>query len=278
MTAVKCPVELERFSTYPNDTPGLHKSNSSIDWDIPLIDGSRLIDSRHKELLWQFQSFVEAAVAQESPEVRMAGGSISKARAGIECLADFMLLNGLHSLSELDNSTSWKYLSHVEEWAILKPGTHRGRPKVLGYSSAYVLIHTLSQMYSLREAMRVRCDQAIPQAPYNGRRSENIVKHELGFKRKGKVEPVSDPVAIPVLQEAYKYIAHRAEEIIDLQKRVLACRTAPGPATEAAVRNVLSAHQFQVDPGESEPWRQPFAAYTRSLLDGRKVKVDVNAD
>lgn len=266
-------LEVQRYSTYRHRTPGQRKGYTQIDWAMPLANGSSLIDLENRTLLQELKTFMEAATSGECPEVRMNEGSINTACIGMHSLADYMVTQNLSSISQVTELHSWNYMEFIEYRVDMKLPGSAGRPRALTYSSAWNALHILNQLFSLRHAMRARGTAALEYPPYAGRRTEDVVKHELGLTRKGKIQPVPEDVAAAALVEAYKYVEHRSSDIIELQQKVLACFDGGSRSPYMKAGELIRNYQFCNDPGESSPWRQAVTPYTRTLIDGRTVRV-----
>lgn len=254
-----------------NPTPGQRARNSIANWNIELQNGTVLTDEVNARLLSELQAFVRSMLEEPDEGIRMAPGTVySKLQALVE-LANFMISRHLRSLSEITSEISWEYVDYIED-EYEEGNGFIGRPRELTYASAYRLLLPLSQIYAQRKAMRRAGVSTIPEPPFDGRSTNEVVIGDMGLQQSGKLIPVPDDIAIPALARAFTWVTVGARDVLNLQSEVLDYyQRLPRKEANAAARKRIATYTFSVDPRTGLPWHRQIELDSRRMLDGRTV-------
>ncbi|WP_282271655.1 integrase [Stenotrophomonas sp. PS02298] len=150
-------------------------------------------------------------------------------------------------------------------------GGDAGRDRAWTHATAYKLIHPLTQIYEIADRLRARGGQAPCEAPFDGRRTYDVVTEPLGLARTGGLLPVPDEISVPILSYACEWIDYGSEDVIRLQAEVIpmliGARSATGARRIVCLREIkrhIEEFQMSPIPGTLTPWHEPLIATDRT--------------
>lgn len=273
-----------------NETPAAHRKMSTIDWRVDLGSGRTLTDAEFRSLLSEFKWFVESRITSPHEGPSSAATTAGHFGYAIKVIAQWMVGARLNSLSEIDRNASWDFVDHVagrcdegEEIpdsldfdALDDAGNISGSS--VRYSTAIRSLNTLSRIYDQRDAMKERGVACIPVAPFDGKSPHFVVNHEIGLHRDGRLKPIPDDAAIPILNSAARLIGRPADDVIQLSRLHDPLRTEiimSGDRIEAYAKYNAAIREFQFATldGESRAWQDSIVGMDRLMIDGRKVHI-----
>lgn len=263
-----------------HDVAGQGIRHGTINWDVSLPDGSSLADDENLSLLTQFRALVWTLLHDPREGSAIAAGTLNNLELGIASVASWMVAEGIASFSEIDSEMSWRYAEYyLANHEVADLGKKKTRPRTVSSASASTRFPILAYIYRQRQALRLLGIEAPREAPYDGRSVDDVVRNELDLHRKGKLAPIPDDVAIPVLSSATRLLGVPANDVMLLQDLCMhAFEEAPGDSEgtwcrrdkyRAAIEE-LAKFQFSRIDGEATSWREPLKAVRRSLRDGRQ--------
>lgn len=269
-TLPKCDYEKDVW-LLDNPTPGQRETGSVANWHMPLRNGTFLTDPVNVQLLTELQEFVRSALEAPDEGTRMAPGSVSACLKALSELASFMTSKELKSIADITSEVSWDFVEYIEDEYEEGEGSI-GRPRELTYASAYRLLLPLNQIYAQRREMRQVGVATMPEPPFSGRSTNEVVTEDMGLQKSGKLAPVPDDIAIPTLTRAFTYVAVGAPDVLRLQGAVLDCyRRFPYALANSVARNLIEDYEFAVDSRTGKPWHKRIEVDSRLMLDGREV-------
>ncbi len=265
---------------------GQRPRHGTINWNISLPDGSSLTDEKNSSLLTEFKALVWTMIHDPREGKAITGGTLNSLELAIASVCSWMILEEVPSIADIDSAMSWEYaqyfLDHHEQ---VDPKKQKTRPRTVSNASASVRLTVLVYMYRQRQALRLLGIEPAQEAPYDGRSVDDVVRNELDLHRKGKLDPIPDDIAIPVLGSAIRFLGAPADDVMALQDLCMrAFEEAPGESEgtwcrrekyRAAIAE-LTKFQFARIDEEVEPWRGPVEPALRTLRDGRKGMLEGN--
>lgn len=257
-----------------NPTPAQREAGSVADWNRTLRNGTKLTDSCNANLLSEFKGFLRSALEDPRDGLRLSPGSVRVTVDALTELASFLVEEGLGSISQITSTVSWEYLDYIED-EYVEGKSHVGRHRELTHSSAYKLLLPLAKLFAQRSAMAELKLEFLPEPPFDGMSIYEVVRDVMGLPNDGKLAPIPDEVAVPVLSRAYRWVSVGANDVIELQRQVLACYgSLPRQQADSLASDVIRDFRFSLDPSTDKEWHPPIAARTRTMIDGRQVALN----
>lgn len=254
--------------TFAQTTVGQQKEFVTVDWAIPVARGELLTDNKHRGLLDELKCYLKTAIIEDT--VRMTVGSIPSTYMGMRELVKFMGEREIRTLFDISTAVSWEYVEGLEEQYIMAGGD-AGRDRAWTHATAYKLIHPLTQIYEIADRLRARGGQAPFEAPFDGRRTYDVVTEPLGLARTGGLLPVPDEISVSILSYACEWIDYGSEDVIRLQAEVIpmliGARSATGARRIVCLREIkrhIEEFQMSPIPGTLTPWHEPLIATDRT--------------
>nr|WP_171956526.1 integrase [Stenotrophomonas maltophilia] len=263
--------------TFTQTTVGQQKEVVEVDWAIPVIRGEFLTEFKHRNLLSEIKCFLKAAIVEDA--VRMTVGSIPGTYMGLKELVKFMGKNGINSLFDVSAALSWQYVEDLEE-QYMTGGRSTGKDRAWTHATAYKLIHPLTQIYEMAGSLRERGGEAPCEAPFDGRRTFDVVTGPLGLARSGGLMPIPDEISVPILSHATEWIEYGSEDVIRLQDEIIPmlfkARKLTGPNRRTQFREIrrhIEKFQMSLVPGTQIPWHEPLTPTDRTSESGDEYEI-----
>lgn len=274
---------------FDNDVPGQRDRDSQIDWrQLCYGDGQNLYDDGPFDLLEELRAFVSVSLDSSGGSPAMASGSLIQTGIALRALTQWAISERIESIEQIDEETSWTLVDWLEtdyEEEDEDPGK-TGRARELTHSSAWRVTNLLIQIYERRAAMRrlgVRCILERPFGPESTALA--VVTESMGLKRVGRLHPIPDEIALPLLTQAVRFIGQPADDVLRLQELVLrSFEEGHGSdyrddledyrLANDEINQTIRDFGFRACAGETDPWRGPVeTTATRTMLDGRTVEL-----
>ncbi|WP_157618200.1 hypothetical protein [Rhodanobacter sp. 115] len=231
---------------------GQRPRHGTINWNISLPDGSSLTDEKNSSLLTEFKALVWTMIHDPREGKAITGGTLNSLELAIASVCSWMILEEVPSIADVDSAMSWVYaqyfLDHHEQ---VDPKKQKTRPRTVSNASASVRLTVLVYMYRQRQALRLLGIEPAQEAPYDGRSVDDVVRNELDLHRKGKLDPIPDDIAIPILGSAIRFLGAPADDVMALQdlcmrasKRHRASRRGHGVDAKSTVLQSTSSQSF----------------------------------
>ena len=256
--------------------------HSRIAWDFSLPDGTRLTDPQWSTLLDAFKRFTWSLFSDPRGKygASLKPGGVSHVYIGIRYLARWMNRRNYISFNELNDSASDLFLDDFADSSAMprieaKPKKNtKKRVKLfgssaanaiadVGMSAAWVYQHVIiwQQLWRQTGALRKAGVPTLPEAPFSGK-GANAVARELAVRVAGKIPPLPDEVALPMMSAAFRMIGTPADDVIrlhslyikgvrDIEQRGLLSNS----ARHCALLKVVNEFRFSIISGENKPWR-----------------------
>mgnify|MGYP001079309498 CR=1 FL=1 len=200
--------------------PGQRDRHGTVNWDMSLPDGSSLTDDENLSLLNQFRALVWTLLHDPREGPAIAAGTLNNLELGVACAASWMILEGIASFSEIDSEMSWGFVEYyLANHEAVDPDKQKTRPRTVSNASASARLPILMYIYRQRQALRQLRIEPSREPPYDGRSIDDVVCNELDLHRKGKLDPIPDDIAIPVLGSAIRLLGVPADDVMALQDR-----------------------------------------------------------
>lgn len=268
-------------------TPGQSLAAGTLRWDF-FIDSNDLkfTAPQFNNLHDALKRFTWSLFSERVNGIPLSGGSVRKVYVGIKELVRWMHRNGYISLDELDAQASLDFIDDLTVrfcHIVQRIGDNLcvDEDQERGYEECKEIdvdllsgrlrprLQIWGHLWDQRPVMLRAGVQALPEQPFNGR-SPRAIADQLGTKAQGWLPPVPDEVALPVMQEAQRWVDERADDICRLQEEYLnAHDDAEGLHEDTRgqhAKQVLTRFQFSNDPRTGKPWRGPVGVAKRLTL------------
>lgn len=278
----------ERVWDLPNSTPGSKTYASKIIWEIGLPDGSCLTDKRNQHLLRDMQLFIVSRVTDPRGVAQASAATCGADGRALRVLARWMNYRGLTRITDITTSSTWDYVDfllverqsqNVDESQEQINAGHGASFKTNGLSHSTVSrdVNILPLLFRQREAMKALGGGALESVPYDGRSTLSVVREDIGLRRDGRLMPIPDDVAVPVLNASARLLGVPSRDVIALQEiHEDVVSLGPGQDRLDAYhrnRQRLLDFEFGIREYEERPWRKPITPHTRVMRDGRRVHI-----
>lgn len=255
----------------PNDNPAAHDRLTVLDWRIPIGKGL-LTDRKHATLLNDLKTFFLAAL---SPDDKKAWAPTTAVKYWF-CLKPFVqwiTSYDIASLGDVGDEHLWAYAEYLFEYL-----EEEGDEERLTFQTIYDRLRPISAMHEYKESIEAIGGNALGEPAFGGRATADVVTRDFGLTRKGRLLPIPDDVAIPVLTQAMRLIGRPADDVVRLQQLHVdictreAIATARAPAY-AEYNEAIRSFRFSCVPGESVPWHGQIADVTSRVVSGREFEI-----
>lgn len=254
-----------------NPTPGSRACRSTFNWNMSLLDGSKVTDARHTKRMYWAKKLVLTLLMLPSSGHTHGPGSMTQLQRQLRTLLSWMSAAGYHHPHELTPLVIREYLDQLP--SILAARSYDGE---IGAASATLALTTLIQLWNQRGALARMGVESIPRHPFDGCGAHTIGKG-LATKARGWIKPLPDEVAIPLLNKAAWFLDAPAKDVLrlldvvrdplagaeinlknskhteNLQPRISTRNT----ARRVRSRQFLGAFEFSSPNGDGKPWHEP---------------------
>lgn len=288
----------DRIWQFANETAGQRESQSAVDWGFDLGDKRNLFDHGPPELLEELRVFVDTWRRQPQGGKAAGAGSMSNVELALGAIVRWMAEEGLTTVSDVTEEMSWAFVDWLfASYEVVSEDSESpriGRPRQLTHSSAIRIVNVLLKLYEQRAAMRRAGVGALLERPFGPELPDGeggsisalrVVTEAMGLERSGRLLPIPDTVALPILAAAIRMTLIPADDVILLQTSALDKLDGlpyydnPTDATGYAdardeVRGAIEAFTFRCCETEDEPWREKIEpGIRRTMLNGREVEL-----
>lgn len=287
---------------------GLRSHESTINWEFPLEDGSHFTDARHALLLDTFKRFIWSAVVDSRGGGAWSYHSFATRASTIKRIVRWMVKYNYFTLAMIDpNAVSQFTDDLVEELqsdgtllddaALLEGNSESDLPdeaifenddqygeesdEEIGFASLVCKCLVVWQkLWYQSPALKSAGLPGIEEDPLRGQSARSLTLQLTTWVIK-RIPPLPDEVAIPVMNEAHRWLGCRADDVIRLHNMymdALAMRDIVSKQTVRlhVVRNIPS-FTFSVEHDESEPWHPEISPSSTFSVDGN-VQLQVPTD
>ena len=273
--------------TFDNDTPGQRSRNSQIDWrQVRYGDDANLHDDGPYTLLEEFKVFIDISLDGSTGEAAIAVGSLHQVQGAMSVLSEWLASEHIDSVEDIDEEVSWTLVDWMESCYEEQEAVEDriGRARELTHSAAWRPVNLLIQIFERRAEMRRRGVGFISERPFGPDSTAlAIVTEAMGLKRQGRLHPIPDAIALPVLAQAVRMILAPADDVLELQDAVLGVMRGDYRDDHSDYRRsnhriteAIQSFQFRACSGETAPWRGPVEdLISRTMIDGRVVELTV---
>lgn len=232
----------------------------TLRWDVQ-HDGQRLLDDRQwTGLLYELRATAHIALTIGAGAGRLEPTSLGAFPSFVRELFAFYVEYELESLSDLDSDTSLELADFVAT-SYTNRG-ERGTRKEVTHATLINILKFLTKIWELREPLRAFGVVPPPEAPFAGETPYSVVTDDFGLKRKGRLIPIHDQIAFPLMNAAAYFCGTPASDVNHLQDLIV---------KDCTDRELLG-YTFGVSPETMAVWRPSLQRkQQRSLIDGRSV-------
>lgn len=272
-----------------NPVPGHHRKITTIDWDFALKRGGRSTDPDNRLLLPLMMSVIESRAQQPSTGKTPAPTTLTSLAYSLRPLMEWMLEEGLLSFADIDRDASMRFIDYVAAGESFGDSGEEGvewlevpidEPDLIGASGSFTRawgpINALNIVFQQRKDLEARGYEPMRHAPYGGESANAVVTQWLGLRRDGRLLPLPDDVAVPLLNSAIRLIGAPADDVIAVCRLHEDVRLieAPGHLRLAAYEEYgsqLRAFEFATLEGEREPWHERLLGVQRQDRRGNEL-------
>jgi hypothetical protein len=231
---------------------GQHKSGLLINWKIELDDDEYLTDARFVRLLDWLKRIVWSCFTTPARGDVTAPGTAGIISSGLRTLVPWLIANHRYQISDLTNQASLDFLDDLPELL----SEDDAEDSSLTRAQIQTPVRMFQRIWEQAEILSIeRADEP----PFNGKSIEQIT-NELTSMKVGRIPPLPDEVAIPILNKATFFVDTVADDIIELLRRFQSARPGRGISIQAQVvarRQAVMGYEFSVPEGATEPWHSP---------------------
>lgn len=185
-------------------TPGRGASAKHLRWDVPLPDGSRLVDPKNAGLLRAAKHYLWS-MAVDPPDGRRCPSPSSLQAAGwkLRTLCCWMVSEGMTSFAEFDPPSVKRFAA----WLQTRPGKAAGRRIKPDTIDSYLAI--ISTMY----LQRAKLEDSPLVEPFPG----ETALEAAGLTRipKERIPFIPDAIAVDLLSKALRWVEEHSSAILE---------------------------------------------------------------
>jgi hypothetical protein len=240
-----------------NLTPGMDGSTRTLAWNFDLPDGSAFTDPEHEDLLHEVRCFAWSLFSDRRYSKTMKAGSSASLMIGIKVLVRWMITNGYETLEALDTEASDEFLDDLASDCAESDAPIR-------FDNVRLQLAVWKQLHQQRGALVGSGLVVMEEAPF-GNRTPSALAGLFAERVETKIPPLPDEVALPILEAAIRFIGTPADDILELQSRMLAARGQTGARggtsrcfEQKAALRAIGCFRFSTVLGETEPWHTGF--------------------
>lgn len=237
------------------NVPGQPRSARAINWKIALEDDERLTDERFADFLDWLKRIVWSFFTSPARGDVASPGSAVTISHGLKTLVPWMISTRRYKIDDLSNEASMQFLEDLPE--LLSEDDDGETP--LTPAQLTHPIRMFQRVWEQAIILDIKRDEA---PPFNGDSVNQIVERLTSLK-KGRIPPLPDEVAIPILNRAALFVDTAADDVIELLHRyqsALAGRGLSKSAQVAARQKAVLGYNFSVLDETNEPWHAPITA------------------
>jgi integrase len=252
------------------DVPGQAKTVRSIKWNFEVADSEYLTDPEHAEMLDWLRRIVWSCFTSPDRGDPAAPGSASLISQGLKTVVRWMTETKRRRPLELTSEASWEFLEELPDLLDANDGSELSPYQVVPSVRLFQRIWEQAPVIKIERASTV---------PFDGESVQEIISR-VTSREVGKIPPLQDEVAIPILNKSTTFVQHAAPDICELLEAYQTATPDKGTSITAktvARRNAVKAFEFSILPGESKPWhtrideRGQIADTVRSMVNSLKA-------
>ncbi|GAA0429860.1 integrase [Massilia aurea] len=254
--------------SFINPTPGARKGDSNLNWEIELLDGSRLTDQQHVERIRWAKILTLTLFVLPVKGRAPAPGSAPGLRHEFKWILSWMSERGYHSPSELTPSVIQQYIEELYHFMI-----RHCSDEEISVSTAIRALAPLMRLWDQRSALEKMGVKSLSNHPFEGKGTHAVAK-EIATKAQGWIKPIPDEVAIPLLNKAAWFLETPADDVIKLLdvvrdpsagvvvpiergEYISMCKAGEGKSSRLRrAKKFLDNFQFGTPTGEENPWHE----------------------
>jgi integrase len=234
--------------TLDDETPGQGKGHRTLKWNIEVADGEYLTDPEHAEMLDWLRRIVWSCFTSPARGDLAAPGSACSIFQGLKTVARWMIETKRRNPADLTSEASWEFVEELPDLMDADDDIELSRSQVIRCVRFFQRIW--------EQAPVIKIERAFTE-PFDGRSVENVVAR-VTKRETGKIPPLQDEVAIPILNKATFFVQHAAHDICNLLHAYQAATPPKGGDSKypqmLARQKVARAFKFSILPGATEPW------------------------
>jgi hypothetical protein len=267
-----------------------------VNWAFELPDGARFSDPRHAPLLDVFKRFLWSRMAdpREGKAIKPSNANLTSIE--MKRLVSWMNVKGYDDISMLDPDAFDEFTEHYvaeieggesefdDDQLTMDEGEHEALETVPiansnGWGRLFRAFSLWAQLWAQSGALRDAKVTPLPADPLRGLTAHKIAS-QIADRIENRIPPLPDEVAIPIMNEAHKWLGVRADDIIVLHHHYMdtiqSWRTNAGRVLQGRVQkwhaDQLGTFEFSVEPGCDKPWREAIRAERLPELSKAKVR------
>lgn len=262
--------------------PGQSSRYGRFKWNIKIDAHRSLCDPEFRRCLEHVKLWLWTMIHDPRESKPISPGGMGSIHATVETGVRWMVHEGMKGFGEFDNEASWRFLDwFVSEHEKTRLGKLTRSPK-LTRGSANRRLSFVALVYRQRMALQ-RFGVRVPaEPPFDGRRVDEVVRHDLDLHEHGRLVPIPDDVALLLMRESQRLLEAPADDVMSLVRQ---CRLDDQMLLmgQTSVGNLEAYHHdlrvirefaFAKLEGENNPWTNIGDPYARTLLCGRQVTID----
>lgn len=246
--------------SFPNRTPGVKAAHSVLNWDMTLIDGSKLSDVRHQVRLHWAKILMLSILILPAKGRSPSPGAYSGLQNELNTILSWMSLKGYHRPDEFTPDVIEDYIDELPEFVALREYSDDADDEGIGVSVFDRALNPLMRLWDQRNHLALFGVQSLQEHPFDGKGAHSVAL-KLATRAQGWIMPLPDEVCIPLFNAAAWWLGTPADDVIKLLG-VFDCSgindRADGKAKKdrlSAENKFLSEFEFSYDMERGGPWR-----------------------
>lgn len=252
-----------------SDVPGQPKNARSIKWDIEVADGY-LTDPKHAEMLDWLRRIIWSCFTSSARGDIAAPGTATNISHGMKTLVRWMIETKRRKPVELTNEASWEFVEEIPGLLDIADDAE------LTLAQGILPVRFFQRVWEQAPVVKIERASTVP---FDGQSVLQVVSR-VTSNEFGKIRPLQDEVAIPILNKATFFVQHAVRDICELldgHQNATPKKGASKAARVKARRKAAEDFKFSILPGASKPWHPridkqgEIAITVRRLVDSLKA-------
>ena len=233
--------------------PGHQKSKRCISWRVEFSDGTFLTDAAYADTLDWLRRIVWSLFTGRARGAPHSPGSAGGIAQGMRAVVRWLVETKRYNLADLTCAASWEFLYDFMD---LIGAEDRATLTESQVKPAISFVQKVWIQASVVNILKAR------EAPFDGLSVSQVIAKVTSLDG-GRIPPLPDEVAVPILNEAAAFVEYYSNDILDLFRGVRSTQSSSGASMEShhyVQRKVAVAFSFGVLEGATEPWHPPICS------------------
>jgi hypothetical protein len=258
------------------------RNEGNLNWELMLPDGSTLLDKRHRLLLQSTKRLIWSLMHEPIDRDALPPSSAANILSASRPILLWMIKTRRNSFSEL---TVGAFEEFMDDWISAALQTPRfdesgaggdvaldeediddenDDESELSFTSLYNTLKVWKAIWTQGPALVRSGTPTMPEDPLQNRSVLSVTNETVAFVVR-VTPPLPDEVALPIMNEAHRWLGVRADDVIRLHVQCMTAIKVLGEGNPNATftrkkhADVFPTFHFSVEQGATEPWHRPLS-------------------